>query len=77
MSEKKKFRFNIIDAIVLIVILAVAAFVVFNVFGEQLQDTVGNSAEDSKSQTYVMSYFFEEVPDFAAEMIEYFYSVTI
>ena len=70
MSEKKNFRFNIIDAIVVLVIVAVVIFVVSNVFGGELQGAISNNAQDSKSQTYVMSYFFEEVPDFAAEMID-------
>ncbi len=69
MSEKKKFKFNIIDAIVLLVIVAVIAFVASNLFGDSIQNGSG-AADAAKNQTYIMSYFFEEVPDFAAEMID-------
>lgn len=64
MSEKKKIRFNVIDAIVLVVILAVVAFVGIKLFGGEV---AGNSASGN---TFVMTYYIEESPSFAAENIE-------
>ena len=72
MSEikEKKFKFNIIDAIVLLVVILVAVFVVSNVFGGTGSENGTNGAQEAKTQKYIMSYFFEEVPDFAVEMID-------
>ena len=50
MSEKKKFKFNIIDAIVLLVIVAVIAFVASNLFGDSIQNGSG-AADAAKNQT--------------------------
>ncbi len=62
MSEtKKKFKFNLIDAIVIVVILAAVAFLGIKVFGGGLF-----GGED---EIYVVKFFCEDVPDFAAEVI--------
>ncbi len=62
MSEKKKFKFNIIDAIVLAVIIAAIAFAGWHLLAGGTNDT-------GETVTYTISYFCEEVPDFAAEAI--------
>ena len=64
MSEKKKIRFNAIDAIVLVVIIAVVAFVGVKLFGGEV---AGNSAA---GDTFVMTYFIDESPSFAAGLVE-------
>lgn len=60
-ETKKKFKFNIIDLIVLIVIVAAVAFVVIKLSGG------GLFGKDES--TYIVKYFCDEVPDFAAEVI--------
>lgn len=62
MQEKKKARFNVIDAVIILVIIAAAAIVCYKVAG----GAFGNSG----SGTYTMKFFCEEVPDFAADIIE-------
>ncbi len=58
--EKK--RFNIVDAIVLLVIIAAVAFVGFKV--------IGGGVGAGGSSTYEVKFLCEEVPDFAANVIE-------
>ena len=61
-NEKKKPRFNAVDAIVAIVLifaLAVGAYAIFKSRGM-----------GSGSGTYTVKYLCEEVPDFAAEVIK-------
>ncbi len=65
MSEKKKVRFTVIDAVVLVVILAVLGFVGFKFFGPGASN--GGAAE---AKTYIVSYHFEEVPNFAAVLVK-------
>lgn len=64
MSEKK-FKFNIIDAIVVIVILALLCFVGYKlVFG-------GDTAlSPDETVTYVVTYWCDEVPEYAVKAIE-------
>lgn len=62
MSEKK-IRFTFIDALVILVVIAVAAFVGVKFFGKNI------SGAASLENTYIVSYYFEEVPDFAADAI--------
>lgn len=57
----KKARFNIIDAIILIAFLLVAAFAAGKVFGGK-----GNES----GEQYTISVYCEEVPLFAAELIK-------
>ncbi len=64
MSEKKKVRFTVLDAVVLLVILVVAVFVGMKFFGPE---TGGGRAEE---KTYTVRYYAEEVPEFAAELIK-------
>lgn len=59
--EKKK-RFNLVDAIVLLVIVAVVGLVGYKF----LSGGVGGSA----TSTYQIKFFCEEVPSFAAEEIK-------
>ena len=58
--EKKKF--NIVDVIVLLVIIAAVAFVGYKV--------IGGGAGAGGSATYEVRFFCEEVPEFAATIIE-------
>jgi len=60
--QEKKVKFNVIDAIVLIVIIAAVAVVGYKVFGSQF------TGEDEG--TYTMKFLCEEVPEFAASIIE-------
>jgi len=60
--EKKKFRFNLVDAIVVLVIIAAIAFVGMKFFSGD----IGPSA----STQYKISFCCDEVPSFAAEVIK-------
>ncbi|MBQ8001821.1 MAG: DUF4330 domain-containing protein [Clostridia bacterium] len=60
--EKKKFRFNFIDAIVILVILAAVAFVGYFV--------LGGGFGGGESIKYEVTYLCEEVPSFAASIIK-------
>ncbi len=62
MAEKKKAKFNVIDAIVILVILAVIALVGYKF--------MLGSGESGVSGTYTLKFLCEEVPDFAASVIE-------
>ena len=64
MSENKKVRFTFIDGIIVLVIVAAIAFVGYNFFGKEV---VQNQAT---SDTFEISFFIEESPDFAAESVE-------
>ena len=59
----KKIKFNIVDAIILLVILAVVAFVGIKFFGKS-----DNVAAEPK--TYSVSFYCEEVPAFAADIVK-------
>ncbi len=59
---EKKVKFNVVDVIVILVIVAVVAFVGTMFFGGGLG---GSSAS-----TYEVTYLCEEVPSFAATVIE-------
>ena len=64
MSEKKKFKFNVIDAIVVVVIVAALCFAGYKLAIEP------NSEVNLQQNTYTVSFFCEEVPTFAAEAIQ-------
>lgn len=55
-------KFNIIDVIILLVVLAVAAFVGVKMFSNP------NSSE-AEPKTYIISFFCEEVPSYAADAV--------
>ena len=59
--EKKKARFNLVDAIVVVVIVLAVAL-----GGYSFMHTRGEGG----SGTYVIKYVCEEVPEFAAEVIQ-------
>lgn len=63
MAEKKKARFNIIDAIVILVIIAAIALVGYKIVG-------GGITGGRNSGTYTLKFFCEEVPSFAADIIQ-------
>ncbi len=64
MSEKK-IKFNIIDAVIIIVVLAALAFAGYKILSASYEI---NAEKDTV--TYKVSYFCEEVPDFAAYAVE-------
>ena len=64
MSEKKKFKFNVIDAVVVVVIVAALCFAGYKLAIEP------NSKVNLQQNTYTVSFFCEEVPTFAAEAIQ-------
>ena len=70
MSENKKVRFTLIDAIVVLVIIAVIAFVGYKFFGKEV---VQNQAT---SDTFEISFYIEEAPDFAVDNREVGSTVT-
>ena len=65
MTEKKKFKFTFIDLLVLIVVVAVAVFV-----GSKLLGFSGGTGNAGETKTFIVSYFFEEVPDYVADVTE-------
>ena len=60
--EKKKFKFNIVDIIVVLVIIAAVVLV-----GSKF---LGNDVGPTTNAQYKISFFCEEVPSFAAEVIK-------
>ncbi len=64
MSENKKVKFTFIDGIVVLVIIAVIAFVGYKFFGKEV------AQNQAASDVYEISFFVEESPDFAAESVE-------
>lgn len=60
--EKKKFKFNVVDVVVLVVVIAAIAFV-----GKMF--IFGNMGAGGAS-VYEVSFLCEEVPEFAASIIE-------
>lgn len=61
--EQKKFKFNVVDALIIIIIVAAVAVVGYKVVGNAL-------FADNTNQAYEISFLCEEVPDFAASIIE-------
>lgn len=66
--EKKKFKFNIVDIIVILIIIAAVALVGMKFSSKDMVST--------GSVQYRISFFCEDVPDFAAEIIQEGDSVT-
>ncbi len=60
--EKKKFKFNLVDLIVVLIIVAAVAFVGIKFFGGGVGST--------QTAQYKISFMCDEVPSFAAEAIE-------
>lgn len=68
MSEKKKIKFTVIDALVILIIVAVIGFVGYKMLGgNSLTPNVNLGADTA---VYTVEYFFEEVPDFAAYAVK-------
>lgn len=61
--KDKKIRFNIVDVVILLVIVAVVAFVGIKFFGKSDNVAAG-------PKTYIVSFYCEEVPSFAAEIVK-------
>ncbi len=61
MAEKKA-KFNVVDAIVVVVIIAALALVGYKV--------IGGGISGRNEGTYTVKFFCEEVPDFAATVIK-------
>ena len=59
--EKKKFRFNIVDGIIVLVLIAAIGIVGVKFLG-------GNKQKDANT-SFRVSFFCEEVPSYAAELI--------
>ncbi|MBR5535018.1 MAG: DUF4330 family protein [Clostridia bacterium] len=59
---EKKFKFNIVDVVVILVIVLAVGFVGMMFFG--------GSLGGSSASAYEVTYLCEEVPDFAATVIE-------
>ena len=65
MSEKRKVRFTFIDALVILVILAVVIFV-----GSKFFSSGDTPFGTSSTQECEISFFIEESPDFAATLVK-------
>lgn len=63
--EQKKWKFNIVDVIVLVVLIAGIIFVGMRMFGSQ-----DASAENPDEQTYRVSFFAEAVPERAVQYLK-------
>lgn len=61
-ANKKKFKFNIVDAIIVIVIAAAIAFVGIKFFG--------GSFSGKTTSKYRVEYYLEETPSFALDVIK-------
>lgn len=64
MSETKKTRFTLIDGLIVLIIIAVVAFVGYKFFGKEVVENT------DATDTYTLSFFIEEAPDFAAANIK-------
>ncbi len=60
--EKKKARFNVVDAIIVAVIIAAIGIVGMKFFSDR--------AKTETTSEYYISFFCEDVPSYAAELIE-------
>lgn len=60
---EKKFKFNAVDAIIILIVIAAVAVVGYKVVGSSL-------FADNTMQAYEISFLCEEVPDFAADIIK-------
>ena len=77
MSEKKKIKINVVDAFVVVVIVAILAFVAFSFVGKNVvknsSDQGSSTASESsknKDEEYILTFYVEEAPDFAADNIK-------
>lgn len=61
-NNKKKFKFNIVDAVILLVIVCAVAFVGYKF--------LGGSFSGGGESVYHVEYFLEESPDFAVDIIK-------
>ncbi len=66
MEKQKKWRFNIIDVLFLLVVLAGLLFVVLRLGGFDVVARLTGAA----SEPYVVTFIAVEVPDYAAERIQ-------
>lgn len=66
MAEKKKFKLNIVDIIVIIVLIAALAFAGYKLFIDRGETTT----LDSEELSYTMEFFCEESPDFAVNLVK-------
>ncbi len=67
MPEKKKFKFNIIDAIVLVVLIAAICFVGYKLFFDRMGEGFNQNEQEL---SYTIEFFCEESPTFAAELVQ-------
>lgn len=67
MDKQKKLKFNLVDVIFLLAVLAGIAFVVMRIGG---LDVVARLTGAASPEPYVITFIGEEVPDFVAERIE-------
>lgn len=67
MSKNKGVRFTLIDALVALAIIAVLAFVGYSFIKKSPADT---TSVTEKGEKYIMTFYVEEVPEFAAQKVE-------
>ena len=67
MEKQKKLRFNLVDVIFILALLAGIAFVVMRLGG---LDVVARLTGAASPEPYVITFIGEEIPDFAIERIE-------
>ena len=68
MAEKKKFKFNIIDIIVLVVLIAAICFAGYKLFFDRLDDSATPTKE--RELSYTIEFYCEESPAFSAELVQ-------
>lgn len=67
MAEKKKFKFNIIDVIVLVVLIAAICFAGYKLFFDRMGNNAGQKEQEL---SYTVEFFCEESPTFSAELVQ-------
>lgn len=67
MEKQKKLRFNLVDMIFILVLLAGVAFVAMRLGG---LDVVARITGAASPEPYVITFFCEETPDYAAQRLE-------
>lgn len=67
MAEKKKFKFNIIDVIVLVVLIAAICFAGYKLFFDHLGEGFNQKEQEL---SYTIEFFCEESPTYSAELVQ-------
>ncbi len=72
MEKQKKWRFNVIDVLFALVVLAAVGLLAFRLFGPDLSESAGGDPEDY----YVITFYSDAVPNYVLDHVRVNASVT-